>query len=141
MLAAACSATDDVTLALTDTDGDCPADVLRRVKTLSIEAVARDGRCRLAHQCAFNVAAETVADVGAALRVADVLLELPAGEAQILVLNGRPTYDCFPRDDGSNHPVVCGSESLDHARDGTLVLELHHDTGAGECLESIGLCP
>ena len=141
MLAAACSATDDVTLEIADADGDCPADVLRLVKTLSIEAVATAGRCRLAQECAFNVNAGSVADLAAALRASSVLLELPADDAQVLVLNGRPTRDCFPRDDGSNRPVVCASASFSQARDGALVLELQHDTDASRCLESIMLCP
>jgi hypothetical protein len=141
LLATACSATEDVTLDLTDTDGDCTADVLALVKTLSIEAIASEGRCRLAHQCAFDVDARTVADVEAALRGTDVLLELPAGDAQILVVNGRPTFDCFPREDGSNQPVVCGSANLGQARSGALEVELHRATAANQCLESIPLCP
>jgi hypothetical protein len=141
LLAAGCAATDDVTLELADANGDCTGATIAAVKTLSIEAIATDGRCRLAHQCAFNVMVQSVAGLAAALRVTDVLLELDAGEAQTLVINGRPSYDCFPREDGSNHPVLCGYASLDRARDGALVLELQRDGGNGECPESIALCP
>jgi len=138
--AAACTGAEDMTLALTDADGDC-AGRFADVQTLSIEAVATAGRCRLAHECAFNVEVRSVADVGAALRVSDVLLELSAGEAQTLVINGRPSHDCFPRTDGANHPVLCGYASLGQARDGTLTVELEPDRGGDECPESIELCP
>lgn len=139
LVAAACATTDDVTIALTDRDGDCAAR-LPAVSTLSIEAVATAGRCRLAHECAFNVRATSVADLAAALRVSDVLLEL-SGEAQTLVINGRPSRDCFPRQDGSNHPVLCAYASLSQARGGELVLELEADGPGSECPESIELCP
>jgi hypothetical protein len=140
---AACAGGEDatVTLDLTDADGDVTAATLGRVRTLSIEAVATAGRCRLAHECAFGVTVASLADVEAALRVSDVLLELPAGEAQTLVINGRPLNDCFPRDEGRNHPVMCAYGSLDQARGGTLVLELEADLGGDECPESIELCP
>lgn len=141
LLASACAATDDVALELADTDGDCTAATFDRIRTLSIEAVATAGRCRLAHACAFNVTVASLADVEAALRNTAVLLELDPGEAQTLVINGRPLNDCFPRDGGLNHPVLCGYASLDQARDGTLVLELEPDLGADECPESIALCP
>ena len=138
--AAACSGAEDVTLAIADADGDCAAR-FADVQTLSIEAVATAGRCRLAHECAFNVEIRSVADVAAALRFSDVLLELDAGEAQTLVINGRPSHDCFPRSDGANHPVLCGYASLGQARDGTLTVELEPDLGGDECPESIELCP
>jgi hypothetical protein len=141
LLAAACAATEDVRIELTDADGDCTAATFGRVRTLSIEAVATAGRCRLAHECAFNATVGSLADVEAALRASEVLLELDPGEAQTLVINGRPLNDCFPRDDARNHPVLCGYASLDGARDGTLVLELEADLGGDECPESIELCP
>jgi len=140
LLVAACGAAEDVRIDLADADGDCAAR-FADVATLSIEAVATAGRCRLAHECAFNVAVGSVADVEAALRISDVLLELSSGEAQTLVINGRPSRDCFPRADGSNRPVLCGYGSLGQARDGTLVIELEADTGGAECPESIDLCP
>lgn len=135
-----CSSAEDVTLAVTDADGDCAAR-FADVQTISIEAVATAGRCRLAQECAFNVEIRSAADVAAALRFSDVLLELPAGEAQTLVINGRPSHDCFPRADGANHPVLCGYASLGQARDGTLTVELEPDLGGDECPESIELCP
>jgi hypothetical protein len=140
LLVAACGATEDVRLELADADGDCAAR-FADVATLSIEAVATAGRCRLAHECAFNVTVGSVTDVAAALRVSDVLLELSASEAQTLVINGRPSRDCFPRADGSNRPVLCGYASLDQAQRGVLLIELGADTGGGECPESIELCP
>jgi hypothetical protein len=140
LLVTACAGTDDVRLAITDTDGDGDAR-FAEVRTLSIEAVATAGRCRLAHECVFNVDVASVADVEAALRFSDVLLELDGGEAQTLVINGRPSHDCFPRADGSNHPVLCAYASLGQARNGTLVLELEADRGGDECPESIELCP
>jgi hypothetical protein len=139
-LGAACAGTDDVRIAIADADGDGAAR-FAEVRTLSIEAVATAGRCRLAHECVFNVDVASVADVEAALRISDVLLELDGGEAQTLVLNGRPSHDCFPRADASNHPVLCAYASLGQARNGTLVLELEADRGGGECPESIELCP
>lgn len=138
--AAGCAASEDVTLAVADADGDCAAR-FADVRTISIEAVATAGRCRLAQECAFNVEVSSAADVAAALRVSVVLLELPAGEAQTLVINGRPSHDCFPRADGANHPVLCGYASLGQARDGTLAVELEPDLGGDECPESIDLCP
>jgi hypothetical protein len=140
LLAAACGATEDVRLRLTDTDGDCTAATFGQVRTLSIEAVATAGRCRLAHECAFNVTAASPADIEAALRASGMLLELDPDEAQTLVINGRPLNDCFPREADRNHPVLCAYASLDQARDGTLDLELEAD-GGGACPESIELCP
>jgi hypothetical protein len=131
-----CGSTTDVALALADGDGDCMAS-LPQIKTLSIEALANDGKCRLAHECVFDVVAATVGDLEAALHAsAEILLELDPGDAQILTVNGRKLNDCFPRDD-ANTPVICGHANLAAARDGTLLVELQ----AGGCIESIPLCP
>jgi hypothetical protein len=140
LLATSCGSTSDVTIALTDNDGDC-APAFPLVHTLSIEAIATNGACRLAHQCAFAVTITSVADMEAALRFTDVLLELPAADAQTLVINGRPLDDCFPREAEINHPVLCGYANVSSAKDGTLTVELEPDQPGGVCPESLGLCP
>ena len=112
--------------------------VFASVRTISIEAVANDGRCRLAHECAFAVTVTDVASVEAELRESgDVLLELDGGDAQAIQINGRPLNDCFPRTDGMNTPIMCGSAELDQAEDGVLQVELE----CAGCTESMMLCP
>jgi hypothetical protein len=133
---AGCSTTSDVTLELVDSDRNCD-DAFAKIKTLSIEALANNGQCRLAHECVFDVGASSVAELAAALRAsADVLLEVDPGDAQVLKINGRPLNDCFPREP-DNHPVVCGNANLGASRDGVLTIELEPDG----CVESIDLCP
>ena len=135
---AACGGgTSDVTLDLADGDGDCMG-VFSQVMTISIESIARNGECRLAHECAYGVSVDGgVAQVEEALRGAgDVLLELDAGEAQVVVVNGRPMNNCFPLGT-MNTPVMCGSNELDQAEDGVLTLELE----CSGCPESMELCP
>ncbi len=143
LFAAACGTTEDVTIRLIDETEDCTAEVFEAVRSLSIEAVATAGRCRLAHECpVYTGELRTVADVEAALRSSEVLLELDADEAQLVVVNGRPSKYCLPLEDGSTNPVMCAYGSLTQARDGTLTLELDADTmGADTCPESIELCP
>lgn len=138
---AACGSTTDVTLALTDDNHDCDA-AFALVSSVSIEIVATNGRCRLAHTCADRVVdIATLADMTAALQSTDVLLELSANNAQVLAINGRPLEDCFPREDGSNSPVLCGSANLSAARDGVLAIEMVPDQPGGVCAESLALCP
>ena len=137
---AACGDTIDVRIELQDADDNCGA-AFGSIHSLSIEAVARDGRCLLRHRCAYDAEGlASVDDVAAALRAAgDILLELDAAEAQALVINGRPLNDCFSRGDDLNHPVLCGSQNLDAAAGGRLVIELEPNE-AGSCPESIDLC-
>jgi hypothetical protein len=131
-----CGSTTDVSLALFDDTGDCTA-TLPEIKTLSIEVLANDGKCRLAHECVFDVVATSVADLEAALHAsADILLEVDPGDAQIVTVNGRKLNDCFPRGD-ANTPVICGHANLAAASGGLLSVELQADG----CIESIPLCP
>lgn len=144
LLAAACGTTEDVTLRLVDADGDCTAEVFAAVESLSVEAIPASGRCRLAQECPlYSGELRSVADVEAALRSSEVLLELDAREAQIVVVNGRPSKHCLPREDGTTNPVMCAYGSLTQARDGVLTLELDADLrGADTCPESLkDFCP
>jgi hypothetical protein len=142
-LAAACGTTEDVTLRLTDDVPDCTPDVLAMVKSLSVEAIATAGRCRLDQECPnYSHELRTLADVEAALRASRILLELPADETQLVVINGRPSEFCLPRMDGLSNPVMCAYGSLSQARDGTLTMELNADVmGMDTCPESIEQCP
>jgi hypothetical protein len=144
LLAAACGTSRDVTIRVTDADGDITAmGVWDVVDTLSLEAIATAGRCRLRHECPPYRKLRSVEDVEEALRYAGVLLELDADEAQILVLNGRPQHNCFPpREGNANNPVMCAFASLDHAPGGVIELELVADVdGSDRCPESLMACP
>jgi hypothetical protein len=147
LLAAACGTTEDVRLVIRDDTGDLTQEVWDAVDTLSLEAIATDGRCRLRHECPDFVPVRSVDDVAAALRYADVLLELDADEAQVLVLNGRPKHNCFPvQSDGDppielNDPVMCAYASLSRGS-GEIRLELEGDVdGEDRCPESLDECP
>jgi hypothetical protein len=145
---AACSTTTDVRIELFDEDGDC-RDVFARVTTLSIEAIASAGRCRLDHKCALPIRDRSLAGFEAALRDsnAGALLELPADDAQVLVLNGRPGPHCFPILDGDgnpvedNKPVLCAYANFAQARGGVIELELEADSADTDCPESPAHCP
>lgn len=147
-LAAACTTTIDVRIELYDEDGDCD-EVFARVTTLSVEAIATAGRCRMDHVCALPIPDRSLAGFEAALRDtnAAALLELDADEAQVLVLNGRPGAHCFPiEDEGgepaeANKPVLCAYANFDQARNGELRLELQADSAEVDCPESLPHCP
>ena len=136
-----CASTKDVTIDLTDSDGNCAA-AFANVNAISIEVIAKNGQCRLAHECASTaIAPKSLEAAEQALHdTADVLLELSADDAQELVINGRPQKSCFPSTVESNHPVLCGYAPISAAKDGRLVVELEPETG-NVCPESIPLCP
>lgn len=138
----ACGSTEQVALRLT-ADPDCAPQDFEAVETLSIEAFAQNGACKLAHSCVFNIAAQTEVDLEAAMRGAgDVLLDLSPDEVQTISVNGRPRNDCFPRSDGSNAPIVCGSANLASVVDGELEIRLQCGSGGDTpCIESLELCP
>lgn len=132
-----CQSIEEVALSLT-VDSACTTTDLEQVKTLSIEAFAQNGECKLAHSCAFNVSAEDVTGFEAALRGAgDVLLDLTADDVQLVTVNGRPLNDCFPRQDGMNAPRICGSANVAAVSDGQLDILLQ----CGTCIETLELCP
>lgn len=140
-LLAACSSTSDVTLTLTDDNNDC-ATIFVDVRAISIEVIATNGACRLAHECAASQDDfGSIADMEQALsNTADVLLELDNSEDLTLVINGRPQRSCFPSTTDPNEPVLCGYAPIGSAKNGALVVELGPDTD-NACPESITLCP
>jgi hypothetical protein len=138
---AGCAATTDLRLDVVDTNGDCAAR-FDEVKYFSFEVIATNGRCRLHHACLEdNDQIAGVAELAQAIkaRFSDLLFEVSADDAQTFVLNGRPQRSCFPDVTGANAntPIFCGSHDLATASGGLLTIDLD----AGDCPESIDLCP
>ena len=141
---AACGTTETVALRLS-ADPACDSTHFSAIKTLSIEAFAQAGACKIAHSCVFNIDAQDEFDLEDALRSAgDVLLELDPAEVQTISVNGRPRNDCFPRQDDSNEPTVCGSANLTAsttAKGQLDVLLQCENLDDNLCIESLDLCP